>query len=93
MCGLSIRACGTIRRGAELAGVPDVIFFNPTLERLYVAVGDPGVIEVFDTRSLRRVESIVTEKDAHTLAFDAARNLVYALLPGTHRAAVYVDRG
>src|SRR5438128_8044314 len=84
---------GTIRRGAELAGVPDVIFFNPTLERLYVAVGDPGVIEVFDTRSLRRVESIVTEKDAHTLAFDAARNLVYALLPGTHRAAVYVDRG
>jgi DNA-binding beta-propeller fold protein YncE len=84
---------GTVVRTAELAGVPDVIFFNAALARLYVAVGDPGVIEVFDTQALRRVETVVTEKGAHTLAFDAARNLVYALLPQTHRAAVYVDRG
>jgi DNA-binding beta-propeller fold protein YncE len=79
-------------RGADLAGVPDVIFFNSALERLYVAIGDPGVIEVFDTRSLKRVQSVVTEKGAHTLAFDADRNMVYAFLPVTHRAAVYLDR-
>lgn len=30
---------------------------------------------------------------AHTLAFDAERNKVYAFLPQTHRAAVYVDKG
>ena len=84
---------GTIVRGADLAGVPDVVFFNAALARLYVAIGDSGVVEVFDTRALRRVETVVTEKGAHTLAFDAARNLVYALLPGTHRAAVYHDRG
>ena len=84
---------GAVVRTAELAGVPDVIFFNAALARLYVAIGDPGVIEVFDTQALRRVETVVTEKGAHTLAFDAARNLVYALLPQTHRAAVYVDRG
>src|SRR5438874_1972225 len=58
-----------------------------------VAVGDPGVVEVFDTRSLTRVQTVVTEKDAHTLAFDAGRNTVYAFLPATHRAAVYIDRG
>jgi len=84
---------GTILRGADLAGVPDVVFLNAALARLYVAIGDPGVVEVFDTRALRRVETVVTEKGAHTLAFDAARNLLYALLPATHRAAVYVDRG
>jgi hypothetical protein len=33
-----------------------------------------------------------TEQGAHTIAFDAARNKVYAFLPQTHRAAVYVDR-
>ena len=84
---------GAVVRTAELAGVPDVIFFNAALARLYVAIGDPGVVEVFDTRALRWVETVVTEKDAHTLAFDAARNLVYALLPHAHRAAVYADRG
>jgi DNA-binding beta-propeller fold protein YncE len=83
---------GAVVRTAELAGVPDVIFFNAALARLYVAIGDPGVVEVFDTRALRRVETVATEKGAHTLAFDAARNLVYALLPQSHRAAVYVDR-
>ena len=84
---------GTVLRTAELAGVPDVIFLNVALARLYVAIGDPGVIEVFDTRTLRRVETVATEKGAHTLAFDAERNLVYALLPASHRAAVYEDRG
>jgi DNA-binding beta-propeller fold protein YncE len=83
---------GTIIRATDLLGAPDVIFFNTMLDRLYVAVGDPGVMEVFDTRSLTRVQTVVTETDAHTLAFDADRNIVYALLPATHRAAVYIDR-
>ena len=83
---------GTVLRTAELAGVPDVIVLNVALARLYVAIGDPGVIEVFDTRTLRRVETVTTEKGAHTLALDAERNLVYALLPASHRAAVYADR-
>jgi len=84
---------GQVVRDAPLAGVPDVVFFNAALARLYVAIGDPGVIEVFDTRSLRRSESVTTEKGAHTLAYDADRSLVYAFLPGSHRAAVHVDRG
>jgi hypothetical protein len=59
---------------------------------VYVAVGDPGVIEVFDTAPLRRHETLVTEAGAHTLAFDPARNLVCAFLPTTHRAVLYDDR-
>jgi len=30
---------------------------------------------------------------AHTIAFDAPRNKVYAFLPATHRAAVYQNPG
>ena len=74
-----------------IAGVPDVVFFNAARRRLYVAIGDPGVIEVFDTAPLRRHETIATEAGAHTLSFDATRNIVCAFLPATHRAAVYKD--
>jgi DNA-binding beta-propeller fold protein YncE len=83
---------GALLATEAIAGAPDVVFFNPALQRLYVAIGDPGVIEVFDTAPLRRHETIVTEAGAHTLSFDAARNIVCAFLPASHRAAVYSDR-
>ena len=54
-----------------------------------MAIGDPGVIEVFETMPLRRHETIATEIGAHTLSFDATRNIVCAFLPASHRAAVY----
>jgi DNA-binding beta-propeller fold protein YncE len=82
---------GTVRAAERIAGVPDVVFVDAALGRVYVAIGDPGVIEVFDTAPLRRHETVPTEAGAHTLAFDAARHLVCAFLPATHRAAVYLD--
>jgi DNA-binding beta-propeller fold protein YncE len=86
------------RSGAELAqaglaGVPDVIFFNRKRRHLYVAIGDPGLIEVFETDQMQRLETVRTEAGAHTLGFDPNRNTVYAFLPDTHRALVYADRG
>ncbi len=83
---------GDVVAAEKIAGEPDVVFFNPGLGRVYVAVGDPGVIEVFDTAPLRRLEPMPTEAGAHTLAFDPVRNVVCAFLPATHRAAVYADR-
>jgi DNA-binding beta-propeller fold protein YncE len=83
---------GNIINLADISGVPDVIFYNAHLQHLYVAVGDPGVIDVFDTNTMTRLETIPTERGAHTLAFDARQNKVYAFLPETHRAAVYVDQ-
>jgi len=80
---------GKVLRTAELSGVPDVVFFNPPRARLYVAVGEPGVIDVFDTETLRRAETIDTEPGAHTTAFDEDRQTLYAFLPPSHRAAVY----
>lgn len=82
---------GEVLASESIAGVPDVVFFNTRLRRLYVAIGDPGVIEVFDTAPLRRHEIVATEVGAHTLSFDARRDIVCAFLPGSHRAAVYRD--
>jgi DNA-binding beta-propeller fold protein YncE len=86
------------RSGSELArtellGVPDVIFFNRNRRHLYVAIGDPGLIEVFETDQMRRLETVRTEAGAHTLGFDPSRHAVYAFLPDTHRALIYADRG
>lgn len=83
---------GTVLAAEPIAGVPDVVFFNPARLRVYVAIGEPGVIEVFATAPFARLETVRTERGAHTLSFDAARNLVCAFLPETHRAAVYEDR-
>ena len=84
---------GAILTQARLAGIPDVIFFNPERRHLYVAIGDPGLIEIFETDKMRRVETVRTEAGAHTLGFDPSRNIVYAFLPNTHRALIYIDRG
>ncbi len=75
-----------------ISGVPDVVFFNASRQHLYVAVADPGVIDVFDTVTMVRIETVPTEPGAKTLAFDAVRNKVYAFLPQSHRAAVYFDQ-
>lgn len=84
-------ATGKVLLESDLSGTPDVIFFNAARKHLYVAVGDPGVIDLFDTDTLKRLDVIPTARGAHTLAFDAARNKVYAFLPQAHSAAVYVD--
>jgi DNA-binding beta-propeller fold protein YncE len=83
------RALGEV----ELSGAPDVIFLQPPTGLLYVAIGDPGVIDVIDTSRMRRVQTVSTEAGAHTLAIDRQRGKIFAFLPETHRAAVYQDRG
>ncbi len=72
-----------------IAGEPDAIWYDPVRERLYVAVGRPGVIQVVDCRALRVVEQVITEVGAHTTAFDPGRQRLYVFLPGSGRAAVY----
>jgi hypothetical protein len=74
-----------------LSGTPDVMFLNAVQKHLYVAVGDPGVIDVFETISLERIHAILTEKGAHTIGFDPTRGKLYAFLPESHRASVYLD--
>jgi hypothetical protein len=82
---------GRVLGKVPLSGTPDVIFLHHQSRRLYVAVGDPGVIDVIDVGEMRRLEVVSTEAGAHTLALDRKRAKVYAFLPQSHRAAVFVD--
>jgi DNA-binding beta-propeller fold protein YncE len=80
---------GKVLDQGRLSGVPDVVWFNAKRRQLYVAVGDPGVVDVFDTTTMKSLGSIATEKGAHTTALPPAGNTLIAFLPQTHRAAIY----
>jgi DNA-binding beta-propeller fold protein YncE len=80
---------GRVLDDAPLSGTPDVIFFDPARRHLYVAVGDPGVIDVFDTREMTNLGHVVTEQGAHTLALEPTGEHIWAFLPRSHRAAAY----
>jgi len=72
-----------------IAGVPDAAWYNAARRLLYVAIGDPGVVDVIDTAGCRLRERVTTEAGAHTTAFDAARQQLAVFLPGTCRVALY----
>ncbi|MGA9169377.1 MAG: hypothetical protein WBZ20_04440, partial [Nitrososphaeraceae archaeon] len=74
----------------SIAGEPDVIWNNQNKGRLYCAIGKPGVIDVIDTHTMTLAEEIHTEEGAHTFAFDSTRQLLYAFLPDSCCAAVYI---
>jgi DNA-binding beta-propeller fold protein YncE len=80
---------GKVLSQEKLSGVPDVVWFNPKRRQLYVAIGDPGVVDVFDTVTMRRLDTVVTEKGAHTTAFPPSGDALIAFLPATHRAAIF----
>jgi DNA-binding beta-propeller fold protein YncE len=80
---------GKVLNEGRLSGVPDVVWFNLKRQQLTVAVGDPGVVDVFDTTSMKSLGSVATEKGAHTTAFPPSGDSLIAFLPASHRAALY----
>jgi len=82
---------GEIRGILDLSGSPDVVFLSQSLAHLYVAIGDPGLIDVIDIDTWRTIEVVSTGRGAHTIAHDHDSNRVYAFLPETHRATVFQD--
>jgi DNA-binding beta-propeller fold protein YncE len=80
---------GRVLAQNPLSGSPDVVFFDPVRKCLYVAVGDPGTIDVFDTKTMVKLGSVATEKGAHTFALAPDGGQLYAFLPADHRVAIY----
>ena len=84
-------ASGRIIARVQIAGSPDVVFFNPRRDRLYVAIADPGVLQSIDTAGGRLLETIPTGMGAKTFGFDEEREHVYALVPAPHAALVFAE--
>jgi DNA-binding beta-propeller fold protein YncE len=83
---------GTTLKILPLPGVPDVVMHDPDLRRLYVAIGEPGVVCSFDSGRLERLETVETEQGAHTAGWDPVGRALYVFCPGSGGAAVYEER-
>jgi DNA-binding beta-propeller fold protein YncE len=83
---------GELLATLPLPGAPDVVMHDPQLRRLYVAIGDPGAVSCFDSGRLDHVETVETEKDAHTIAVDPTAHRLYVFCPSSGGAAVYEER-
>jgi DNA-binding beta-propeller fold protein YncE len=86
------RDSGELSASLPLPGEPDVLMHDPDLQRLYVAVGDPGVVCSFDSERLELLETIVTEPGAHTAGWDPDGRSLYVFCPASGGAAVYEER-
>jgi hypothetical protein len=85
------RDTGEVVASLPLPGVPDVVMHDPRLRRLYVAIGDPGVVCSFDSERLEHLEDVVTEQGAHTIGWDPVDRCLYVFCPGSSRAALYEE--
>jgi hypothetical protein len=72
-----------------LAGSPDVFWLNAYRRHLYLAIGNPGMVQVMALSSGQIVEELATDRGAHTLTFDNLRQHLYVFLPESCRVAVY----
>jgi DNA-binding beta-propeller fold protein YncE len=83
------RDTGVIGPTFRLPGAPDVVWHDPVARELYVAVGEPGTVTVVDTDALELVESVTTERGAHTLGWDPIHTTLYVFCPGSGGAALF----
>jgi DNA-binding beta-propeller fold protein YncE len=74
-----------------LPGVPDVVMYDGDLGRVYVAVGSPGTVTVFDTHRARELETISTEEGAHTIGWDPATRRLFVFQPKSCGVAIYEE--
>jgi DNA-binding beta-propeller fold protein YncE len=73
-----------------ISGTPDAILHNHRLSWLYVAIQDPGMIDVVNTETMTVEEQIQTEVGTHTTAFDSRRQRLYVFLPSC-RVGMYEE--
>jgi DNA-binding beta-propeller fold protein YncE len=82
---------GHVTTRLPLRGAPDVVMHDDRTQRLYVAIGSPGVVTVFDTQSLTDVETVETELGAHTIGWDPVTARLYVFAPDRGGARVFSE--
>jgi DNA-binding beta-propeller fold protein YncE len=83
---------GEVLANLPLPGVPDVVMHDPERQRLYVAIGEPGVVCSVDSEQLSVLETVETEPGAHTSCWDPDGGCLYVFCSTSGGAAVYEDK-
>jgi DNA-binding beta-propeller fold protein YncE len=83
---------GQLLKSLPLPGMPDVVMHDADLRRLYVAIGEPGVVCSFESERLEQLETVETEPGAHTCGWDPVGRALYVFCPVSGGAALYEER-
>jgi DNA-binding beta-propeller fold protein YncE len=86
------RDSGEVVGSVPLPGLPDVVMLDLESERLYVAIGDPGVVCSIDTERLELEETVDTEAGAHTCCWDPVGRCLYVFSPESSGVLVFEDQ-
>jgi DNA-binding beta-propeller fold protein YncE len=82
---------GVSSASLPLPGVPDVVLYDRDLGRVYVAVGSPGSVTVFDTCHRQELETIGTEEGAHTIGWDPVTRRLFVFQPKSCGVGIYEE--
>ncbi len=74
---------------AKLAGPPDVLWYNKKLNLVYCSIGNPGVLQAFDGKTIEMLQQVETEYGSHTLTFDENLQRLYTFLPESGSVGIY----
>ncbi len=85
------RGSGESEAALPLPGAPDVLMYDRGLGRVYVAVGSPGTVSVFDARRREHLETIATEDGAHTIGWDPGTRRLFVFEPRSCGVAIFED--
>jgi DNA-binding beta-propeller fold protein YncE len=85
------RDSGELLASLPLPGIPDVVMHDPELARLYVAIGDPGVVCAFTSGPLAALETVETDAGAHTCGWDPDTRCLYVFCPGSGGVLMFED--
>lgn len=81
--------CGKATNVWQIAGPPDVTFFNQHSGRVHMAIGEPGVTETIDPKTGKRIRT-PTGSGAHTTALVSPDRL-YVISPSHGGVLVLED--
>lgn len=86
------RDSGEVLASLPLPGVPDVVMHDPDLRRLYVAIGEPGIVCSFSSDRLEHLETVETERGAHTMGWDPDARCLYVFCPESGGATLFEEQ-
>jgi DNA-binding beta-propeller fold protein YncE len=86
------RDTGDVVASQPLRGMPDVVMHDADLRRLYVAIGDPGLVCAFDSSRLEQLETVETERGAHTIGWDPDTRCLYVFCPVSGGATLFEEQ-
>jgi DNA-binding beta-propeller fold protein YncE len=87
------RDTGDVVASLPLPGLPDVVMHDADLRRLYVAIGEPGLVCCFDSDRLEQLETVETERGAHTIGWDPTARCLYVFCPESGGATLFEEQG